>query len=131
MGYNDIRNAKNEFLSASRNLKVISANIDSFAYDDEYDDERHTNFILRPLHTKEEYEDFLKFLDHDYDSGYGGQNLHGIVFCEDGYWMARCEYDGAEWWNVYNYPDMREYFDDVDVLKYERSKKLKRIEESF
>jgi len=35
--------------------------------------------------------------------------------------------DGSEWWNVYRYPDLRDVFDESDVIKYERSVKLKNI----
>ena len=82
-------------------------------------------------YTKEDYQDLLKFLDREYDSGYGGQKLFGVIYCEDGVWMQRGEYDGSEWWNTFKYPSLRESFDEVDVIKYERSTKLKRIEENF
>jgi len=121
-------NAKNEFLDLTKNYKVIAAWI---SFDETYS---HTttelfNFKLKPLYTNEEYEIFLNFLDRVYDNGYGGQELFGVIYCEDGIWMDRREYDDSEWWSIYQYPDLRDAFDETDVLKYERFKKLKRIED--
>ena len=86
---------------------------------------------LKPLYKEEDYNKLLEFLDRKYDSGYGGQNLFGTIYCEDGVWIDRGEYDGSEWYNVHKYPSLRDSFDEVDVLKYERSTKLKRIEDNF
>jgi hypothetical protein len=72
-------------------------------------------------------DDFLNFLDREYDDGYGGQQLHGYIFCEDGIWFDRGEYDGSEWWNRNKYPRLTEFFDESVVLRYERTKKLKNI----
>jgi|688.fasta_scaffold866154_1 hypothetical protein len=49
-------------------------------------------------YTQEEFNSFLKELDFNYDSGYGGQELYGVIWLEDGTWMSRGEYDGSEWW---------------------------------
>ena len=48
---------------------------------------------------REEYDNFIKKLDVEYDDGYGGQELGGIIWLKDGTWMDRGEYDGSEWWN--------------------------------
>ena len=45
-----------------------------------------------------ELEDVLPLLDFEYDSGYGGQYLHGYIWYKDGTWSERREYDGLEWW---------------------------------
>lgn len=127
MRKNDNRNAKEEFLETTKDYKVIAANI---SFGDSWSEEEE-RFKLKPLYTKEDYQDLLKFLDREYDSGYGGQKLFGVIYCEDGVWMQRGEYDGSEWWNTFKYPSLRESFDEVDVIKYERSTKLKRIEENF
>ena len=45
--------------------------------------------------------DWLKFLNNlnfDYDEGYGGQELFGIILFKDGSWLERYEYDGSESW---------------------------------
>ena len=38
------------------------------------------------------------FLDREYYSGYGSQDLFGTVWLSDGTWLTRGEYDGSEWW---------------------------------
>jgi hypothetical protein len=116
-----LRNAKEEYLRATKDCKVIAASI---TFDTIRDEGSHK---LNPLYTTEEYNNFLEFLDYDYDSGYGGQNLYGVIYCEDGVWLQRGEYDGSEWWDIFKYPDMRESFDESFVIKYERNKKLKII----
>lgn len=115
-------NAKKEFLDITKGFNVIAAKI-SFG-DEDYDYE----FNLKPSYTINEYNDFMKFLNRNYDSGYGSQNLHGFIFCEDNVWMSRGEYDGSEWWDINQYPNLREHFDEKDVLKYERKSKIKKID---
>lgn len=114
-------NAKDEFLNVTNSYNVIAADI-SFGSDED-------EFKLKPLHTRAEYEELLKFLDREYSNGYGGQELFGIIYCEDGIWLDRGEYDGSEWWNLNRYPDMRNSFDEVDVIKYERCMKLRNLED--
>lgn len=122
-----LTNAKEEYLRATNGCKVVAASI-SFG-DDRWSDliEEPDKFKLSPLYTTEEYDNFLNFLDRGYDSGYGGQNLFGVIYCEDGVWLQRGEYDGSEWWDIFKYPNMRDVFSEVEVLRYERSKKLKTI----
>lgn len=128
MSKNDLRNAKQEFLNVTKNYKVIAA---KFSFDKDYSwKEEETNvFELKPLYKEEDYNKLLEFLDRKYDSGYGGQNLFGTIYCEDGVWIDRGEYDGSEWYNVHKYPSLRDSFDEIDVLKYERSKKIQKINE--
>ena len=125
-----MKNAKEEFLQFIDRfkVKVIAASI-YFGpdYVPDYDENRD-EFKLKPLYTDEEYSKFLKFLDREYDAGYGTQELYGTVFGEDGVWMERFEYDGSENWGINKYPDLKEYFNEIDVLKYERSTKIKFIE---
>lgn len=117
------RNAKNEFLSITNNYKVIAVNI-SFGY---FNHDQDNGFKLKPLYTQDEYNELLKFLDREYDAGYGGQELYGVIYCEDGVWMQRGEYDGSEWWDTFKYPELRDSFDESDVIKYERYLKLNKI----
>lgn len=52
-----------------------------------------------------EWETFLEALgSHDYDEGYGGQNLFGNIWYEDGTYSDRGEYDGSEWWEYHKAP---------------------------
>ena len=94
-------NAKEEFLKIVNDYKVIGASI---SFGDSWS-ESEERFVLKPLYTKKNFEDFLKFLDREYDSGYGGQKLFGVIFCEDGVWMQRGEYDGSEWWEYKELPE--------------------------
>lgn len=85
-------NAKEEFLKALGEDYSIS---DIVAYNVDFD-------------YKEEYkgtdpEKLLKFLDRDYNNGFGCQELFGTILLKDGVWMTRAEYDGSEWWE-FNIP---------------------------
>ncbi len=55
-------------------------------------------FTLPMEFTLEQKVEFWKFLDRQYDSGYGSQQLFGTVWLQDGSWLTRGEYDGSEWW---------------------------------
>lgn len=63
----------------------------------QYDDQC-TKYVLKVNHSEQEYNEFLNLLDFEYDSGYGGQELYGTIWLEDGTWCTRGEYDGSEWW---------------------------------
>ena len=49
---------------------------------------------------------FLQAADRDYDNGYGGAEVNPslMVAMEDGSWLERGEYDGAEWWEMKRIP---------------------------
>ena len=42
----------------------------------------------------------LEVLNFKYDAGYGFVEVEGLVLFNDGSWLERCEYDGAEWWEL-------------------------------
>jgi hypothetical protein len=66
---------------------------------------------LRPNYTQKEYESFLKDIDFEYDSGYGCQELDGVIWYKDlNTWSERGEYDGSEWWEYKSCPDSNTYF---------------------
>lgn len=48
-------------------------------------------------------------LDFTYDNGYGGQELFGIVYFNDGTWLERGEYDGSEWWEHITTPTLEQW----------------------
>lgn len=58
-----------------------------------------------PLRIKGSLEEVLPQLNFDYDDGYGGQELFGYIWYEDGTWSSRGEYDGSEWWQHQKCPD--------------------------
>ena len=87
-------NAREELIKLVSN-KIKCAQI-QYGYD--WGNQEQTHFVLKVGYSDEEYEQFLKSLDFNYDNGYGGQQLFGIVWFEDGTWLERGEYDGSEWW---------------------------------
>lgn len=87
-------NAKKELLEAVKDTaKIKCASISNGRWEDEA-----IKIVLKLNHTNDEYNEFLNSLDFEYDSGYGGQELYGTVWLEDGTWLSRGEYDGSEWW---------------------------------
>lgn len=88
-------NAKEELLGLLKGkAKVKCATI---THGDEWDDDKK-DILLKVGYSENEWTEFLKSLNFSYDSGYGGQNLFGTVWLEDGTWCTRGEYDGSEWW---------------------------------
>ena len=103
-----MKNAKEEFLYSILDKAQVKCAIIIFSGDDyfEYDEndnvievDPYKSHILLPVnYTEEEFQQFLKDIDRNYDNGYGGQELYGIIWLEDGTWLDRGEYDGSEWW---------------------------------
>ena len=86
-------NAKKELLDAVKETaKIKCASILYGGWDEA------SKKALKLNYSEEDYNEFLNSLDFDYDDGYGGQELYGTVWLEDGTWLSRGEYDGAEWW---------------------------------
>lgn len=87
-------NARKELLEAVKDTaKIKCASIHCVRF--EYEASQKT-LILN--HSEQNYNEFLNSLDFEYDGGYGGQELYGTVWLEDGTWLSRGEYDGSEWW---------------------------------
>ena len=57
--------------------------------------------ILKVDFTDEEYEQFLKEMDFEYDSGY-------TILFKYNSWLERYEYDGSERWVYKRYPKINE-----------------------
>lgn len=53
-----------------------------------------------------ELKELLRFLNFDYDSGYGSQYLFGFVLLSGGEWLERRQYDGLEWWEKKSRPSL-------------------------
>lgn len=60
---------------------------------------------VEPMRIKGTLDEVLSQLDFDYDDGYGGQELFGYIWYNDGTWSDRGEYDGSEWWQHQTRPD--------------------------
>ena len=63
-------------------------------------------FNLKVGYSEKDYNDFLKQLDFEYDAGFGVQELFGTLWHEDGTWHNRVEYDGSEWWEHHQLPEI-------------------------
>ena len=104
-------NAKQEFLKTIEKHKLICCTISI-----SHDWYNSTVFNLKPGYTPEEYDEFVNNLNFEYDNGYGTQELYGTIWCEDGVWFDRHEYDGSECWDGHKYPsipDIDEWGTDV------------------
>lgn len=93
-------NAKSEFLkhTSGRALKCAT-----FYLAHRYDEAAIT-FLLPVCFSEAQLKKFLRALNFEYDSGYGGQVLFGTIWYQDGTWSTRGEYDGAEWWELHEIP---------------------------
>lgn len=91
-------NAKQELLDAIKGHAILCASI-------QLDLTVEPVFItLKKDYSQSDFDAFLGCLDLQYDSGYGSQELHGIVWLSDNAWLERGEYDGEEWWELKKYP---------------------------
>ena len=63
---------------------------------------------LKVGYTNDDYKEFLRLLDFEYDSGYGIWTLEGTIWYADGTSSDRREYDGAEWWEYMGAPQIPE-----------------------
>lgn len=88
-------NAKEEFIGHTSEVKskIKAATISSAIRPPEL------KYCLKVGYTEDDFNNFLKRLDFKYSSGYGGQELYGMIWYEDGTWSERGEYDGSEWWD--------------------------------
>ena len=53
-----------------------------------------------------ELNEVLPMLDFVYSNGYGTQYIDGTIWYEDGTWSERGEYDGSEWWEHRQRPEI-------------------------
>jgi len=93
-------NAREEFLEETKDKSVLCALITL----DEYEEKK--TFVLRVGYTQPELDAFILSLGFEYDNGYGGQNLFGIIWYSDGTWSDRYEYDGSERWQFEKVPEI-------------------------
>ena len=98
-------NAKDEFIYYTKGLEVKCATLFGVEFS------RLDGFlaVLRVGYSEEEYSEFLKEIDFEYNDGFGGQNLDGYIWHEDGSWYERGEYNGCEWWEFKRYPVIPNY----------------------
>lgn len=78
---------------------------------------RNVQAVLKPGYTEQEFKEFLSVLKTlDYNNGYGGQELYGVVWMTDGTWCDRGEYDGSEWWEHHRCPEIPVDWEDTRCL---------------
>jgi hypothetical protein len=106
-------NAKQEFISHIQNRKVKCAKISK---GDDYEDNQ-VSFELGCAYNTDEWNEFLKKLDFGYNSGYGGQELFGTIWYEDGTWSDRGEYDGSEWYEYHICPEIPTELKRIDRVR--------------
>ena len=100
-------NAKEEFEKHVANNRGNGVKCAMITIGDECDEERTTSYL--PLnYSTELLAEFLQKINKTYDSGYGGQELYGIIWYNDGSWSDRGEYDGSEWWRYQSCPAIPE-----------------------
>jgi len=104
-------NAKEEFLRVTKRETLKCATISQGNYwDEEEDGPKPDDSINLPVNfTEGQYLTFLEKINFNYNSGYGGQELFGTIWNNDGSWLERGEYDGSEWWNYRCYPEIPDY----------------------
>ena len=73
------------------------------------------NIVLHPNYSDSEYNNFLKALNFEYNNGYGGQELYGYIWYNDGTWSERHEYDGSECWVYKKCPSFQVYLEELEA----------------
>lgn len=91
-------NARTEFIEHTHQKIILCAKISYNDYD----------ALLKVGYNQSKLAEFLAALDFDYDESYGSQRLYGTIWYEDGTWSDRGEYDGSEWWEYNNCPEIPE-----------------------
>jgi hypothetical protein len=107
-------NAKQEFLKHISNkpkvkcVKLIGGN--------NYN-ENEVFYELGCGYNVDEWVNFLNKIDFNYNSGYGGQELFGLIWYEDGTWTNRGEYDGSEWYEYNKCPEVPDELRRIDIVR--------------
>lgn len=104
-------NAKQEWIEHTDGNKVMAAWVRaSYCYDPQQQEwDYRKNLRLAKGYSEKEYAEFLALLDFEYDSEYGGQEMFGMIWHEDGSWSKRKWHDGSEWWELRNKPSIPEW----------------------
>lgn len=101
-------NAKREFVYITSKREVECATMLRHADKNDFTGAAAARSVHKLMkdYTQEEYDKFLESLDFEYDSGYGNQELFGMIWFKDGAWAERKEYDGLEWWIINERPQI-------------------------
>lgn len=64
------------------------------------------------LNTRTTVEDFVIRANQNYDDGYGREEVNiGLIVVGENFWLERHEYDGAEWWEYKEIPNINDFDD--------------------
>lgn len=99
-------NAKTDFIEA---VKEVGKKPKAALFEEVYwgvDEKDRRKFLLPVGYTNEQYSGFLESLDFKYDDGYGSQVFGGTIWFDDGTYCDRGEYDGSEWWEYHEAPEI-------------------------
>ena len=67
---------------------------------------------------------FLKLADTKYDDGYGSpQVAQDLFIVGKDFWLARCEYDGYEWWEYLSFPNKPDKIIEAKALTIDQAVK--------
>jgi len=102
-------NAKEEFISLCKEKTPRCATITLEYWSIEEGTVETPSINLKCYYTPEDMQEFLNKLDFEYDNGFGLQRLFGVVWFEDGTWAERGEYDGSEWWELREMPEIPDH----------------------
>lgn len=76
------------------------------------------NFRQSDINVRTDWAHFTKIADFVYDNGYGLEEIPlGLVVVGTDWWLERHEYDGAEWWEFKEMPNINDYCYDEDFEK--------------
>lgn len=98
-------NAREEFLSHIDGKEPVLCVVIR-DYDAGWDAEEGKTISLPMNYNRQQYDAFLAQIDFEYYDGFGGQELFGTIWYEDGTWSRRGEYDGSEWWDYNSCPEI-------------------------
>lgn len=94
-------NAKEEFIDeiGSRTVRCACITIGDWST-------KKGTILLKCGYSESDFERFKTDLDFEYDHGWGSQFLDGTIWYTDGTWSERGEYDGSEWWEHRECPEI-------------------------
>jgi len=102
-------NAKQEFLEHIEGKKLVCAKI---GIEKDYDNTDSYWHYLKDDYTEQDFNAFCAEINFEYDNGYGGQELYGVILFTASY-SDRGEYDGSEWWENHKMPTIQEVLNPV------------------
>ena len=88
-------NAKDEFLDEIKGKDLLCCEVATFG--------KPTRFLcLKIGYSEQDFNQFIKLLDFDYDEIFGNFFLRGTIWYCNNTWSERRFLNGREWWNYVN-----------------------------